>query len=78
MTKTPYLHPSVLPLKGGINFRDLGGKKLANGNKIKSGVLFRSGALNHLTTEDLAVLQSQNLYQILDYRDVRKQKQNQI
>ena len=74
MTKTPYLHPSVLPLKGGINFRDLGGKKLANGNKIKSGVLFRSGALNHLTTEDLAVLQSQNLYQILDYRDVAETK----
>lgn len=26
MSTTPYLHPSVLPLKGGINFRDLGGK----------------------------------------------------
>jgi len=70
MTKTPYLHPSVLPLKGGINFRDLGGKKLLNGNKIKSGVLFRSGALDRLTDDDLSILQSQNLYQILDYRDV--------
>ncbi|MCW2256444.1 protein tyrosine/serine phosphatase [Providencia alcalifaciens] len=70
MTKTPYLHPSVLPLKGGINFRDLGGKKLPNGNKIKSGVLFRSGALDRLTDDDLSILQSQNLYQILDYRDV--------
>ncbi|EKT52937.1 tyrosine-protein phosphatase [Providencia burhodogranariea] len=70
MTKTPYLHPSVLPLKGGINFRDLGGKKLTNGNKIKSGLLFRSGALDRLTEDDLSILQSQNLYQILDYRDV--------
>ncbi len=69
MSTTPYLHPSVLPLKGGINFRDLGGKKLANGGKIKPGVLFRSGALDRLTQEDEAVLCSQNLFQIIDYRD---------
>ncbi|WP_275075549.1 tyrosine-protein phosphatase [Providencia rettgeri] len=69
MSTTPYLHPSVLPLKGGINFRDLGGKKLSNGNKIKSGVLFRSGALDRLTQDDETVLQSQNLFQIIDYRD---------
>ncbi|HFF8524629.1 TPA: tyrosine-protein phosphatase [Providencia rettgeri] len=69
MSTTPYLHPSVLPLKGGINFRDLGGKKLSNGNKIKPGVLFRSGALDRLTQDDESVLQSQNLFQIIDYRD---------
>ncbi len=69
MSTTPYLHPSVLPLKGGINFRDLGGKKLSNGNKIKAGKLFRSGALDRLTSEDQHILQSQNLFQILDYRD---------
>jgi protein tyrosine/serine phosphatase len=69
MSTTPYLHPSVLPLKGGINFRDLGGKKLSNGNKIKPGVLFRSGALDRLTQDDETVLQSQNLFQIIDYRD---------
>ncbi|TOM54634.1 C4-dicarboxylate ABC transporter, partial [Vibrio parahaemolyticus] len=49
MSTTPYLHPSVLPLKGGINFRDLGGKKLPNGSKIKPGMLFRSGSLDRLT-----------------------------
>lgn len=69
MTTVQDLHPSVLPLKGGINFRDLGGKKLSNGNKIKSGVLFRSGALDSLTEHDLSVVQSKNIYQILDYRD---------
>lgn len=69
MSTTPYLHPSVLPLKGGINFRDLGGKKLSNGNKIKPSVLFRSGALDRLTQDDESVLQSQNLFQIIDYRD---------
>lgn len=53
----------------GINFRDLGGKKLSNGNKIKPGVLFRSGALDRLTQDDESVLQSQNLFQIIDYRD---------
>ncbi|HEQ1860021.1 TPA: tyrosine-protein phosphatase [Providencia alcalifaciens] len=69
MSTKPYLHPSVLPLTGGINFRDLGGKKLANGGKIKPGVLFRSGALDRLTQDDEKVLQSQNLFQIIDYRD---------
>ncbi|MDD9338458.1 MAG: tyrosine-protein phosphatase [Providencia heimbachae] len=69
MSTTPPLHPSVLPLTGGINFRDLGGKKLPNGNKIKSGKLFRSGALDRLTADDQAILQTQKLFQILDYRD---------
>lgn len=69
MTTLPHIHPTILPLNGGINFRDLGGKKLADGTKIKSGLLFRSGALDRLTEDDFKVLQEKNLYQILDYRD---------
>ena len=62
-------HPSVLPLKGGINFRDLGGKKLNNGGILKSGMLFRSGALDRLTDTDQSLLINKNLFQIIDYRD---------
>lgn len=44
MTRQPLPHPSVLPLDGGINFRDLGNKVLPDGSKIKPGLLFRAGA----------------------------------
>ncbi|SFN89228.1 tyrosine-protein phosphatase [Xenorhabdus japonica] len=69
MTTTFLSHPSLLPLNGGINFRDLGNKPLNNGAKIKSGLLFRSGSLDRLTENDQAFLVDQNLFQIIDYRD---------
>ncbi|OAT49502.1 protein tyrosine phosphatase [Proteus hauseri ATCC 700826] len=69
MTDILQIHSSVLPLKGGINFRDLGGKKLNNGGIIKSGMLFRSGSLDRLTETDQSLLIDKNLFQIIDYRD---------
>lgn len=69
MTEILSAHPSVLPLKGGINFRDLGGKTLDNGGVIKSGMLFRSGSLDRLTDNDQSLLIDINLFQIIDYRD---------
>ncbi|MBD1227119.1 tyrosine-protein phosphatase [Xenorhabdus griffiniae] len=69
MTTTFLSHPSLLPLNGGINFRDLGNKTLSNGVRIKPGVLFRSGSLDRLTENDQAFLVDQNLLQIIDYRD---------
>lgn len=69
MTEILSAHPSVLPLKGGINFRDLGGKTLNNGSIIKPGMLFRSGSLDRLTDNDQSLLIDINLFQIIDYRD---------
>ncbi|MBD2796541.1 tyrosine-protein phosphatase [Xenorhabdus sp. 18] len=69
MTTTLLSHPSLLPLNGGINFRDLGNNTLNNGAKIKSGLLFRSGSLDKLTESDQAFLIGKNLLQIIDYRD---------
>ncbi len=69
MTTTFLPHPSLLPLNGGINFRDLGNKTLPDGARIKSGLLFRAGSLDRLTENDQAFLIKQNLFQIIDYRD---------
>ncbi|MDR0218882.1 MAG: tyrosine-protein phosphatase [Enterobacteriaceae bacterium] len=66
---TSLSHPSLLPLHGGINFRDLGNKVLSNGFRIKPGLLFRSGSLDMLTDSDQIFLADQNLFQIIDYRD---------
>ncbi len=46
MTVSTRLHPSQLPLDGGINFRDLGGNSAQDGRRIKPGLLFRAGSLD--------------------------------
>jgi protein-tyrosine phosphatase len=40
-------------LEGQPNFRDLGGYETADGRKVKSGVVFRSGELHRLTDADV-------------------------
>ncbi|MGL4858536.1 MAG: tyrosine-protein phosphatase [Enterobacteriaceae bacterium] len=60
---------SSLPIAGGVNFRDLGGNLAIDGRKVKHGLLFRSGALNQLTPQDLHYLSELPVTQILDYRD---------
>jgi protein tyrosine/serine phosphatase len=68
MTNTA-LHPSFLALQGGINFRDLGGQRGADGRQIRHHKLLRAGALHRITTEDLHQLGTLPLNVILDYRD---------
>lgn len=69
MTATILLHPSLMPLEGGINFRDLGGNTVADGRRIKRGWLYRSGALDTLTEQDQQFLSAIPVKHILDYRD---------
>lgn len=70
----------VVPLEGGINFRDLAGYPTTDGRKIKSGLLFRSGALNELTENDCRFLAKKGIMHIVDYRDPKeiKEKPNVI
>lgn len=61
---------NIVPVKNGINFRDLGGIQAANGKKVKPGLLFRSGAFYQLTPNDCGFLTNElQLKSILDYRD---------
>ncbi|WP_042818658.1 MULTISPECIES: tyrosine-protein phosphatase [Yersinia pseudotuberculosis complex] len=69
MTMTTFSHPSLIPLDGGINFRDLGGNLVADGRRIKPGLLFRSGSLDRLSTNDCDFLSNGSVTQIIDYRD---------
>lgn len=70
----------VVPLEGGINFRDLADYPTTDGRKIKSGLLFRSGALNELTQNDCHYLAKKGSIHIIDYRDPKeiKEKPNVI
>lgn len=69
------LHPSMVPLQGGVNFRDLGGYRVQDGRRIKYGMLFRSGTLDELTDKDGQYLASRGVEHILDYRDADEVRQ---
>nr|WP_113867955.1 tyrosine-protein phosphatase [Brenneria salicis]NMN90095.1 protein tyrosine/serine phosphatase [Brenneria salicis ATCC 15712 = DSM 30166]RBP60486.1 protein tyrosine/serine phosphatase [Brenneria salicis ATCC 15712 = DSM 30166]RLM30104.1 C4-dicarboxylate ABC transporter [Brenneria salicis ATCC 15712 = DSM 30166] len=69
MTEPTLLHPSLLPLDGGINFRDMGGNRAADGRLIRHGKLFRAGSLDLLSPADCEYLASVPVYHVIDYRD---------
>jgi len=43
-------------LTGQTNFRDLGGYETKDGRTLKTGIVFRSGHLNHLSLKDVELL----------------------
>ena len=60
-------------LKGAPNARDLGGIETADGRRLKSGRLIRSGMLGKLEAEDIEYLKSINLKTVVDLRTVQEQ-----
>ncbi len=65
-------HQRVLPLKGGQNFRDLGGYNTISGRTVRWGVLYRSGSMHFLTPEDYAYLGTLGIRTVCDFRDTRE------
>src|SRR5262245_9906228 len=62
--------PYVVPLKGGSNFRDLGGYRTSDGRTVRRGTVFRSAHLGNLTAEDRAALNGLGVRTIVDLRGV--------
>lgn len=61
---------SVIPIKNGINFRDLGGIKTKDGRQVRSGMLYRAGEFSRLTEDEKKFLSDElKLHYVLDYRD---------
>src|SRR4051812_12630950 len=58
-----------LDLVGAPNARDLGGLITADGRRLRSGILFRAGALGRLTDRDVAALGALRLGYVIDLRD---------
>lgn len=58
----------ILPIKGGYNFRDLGGISTKEGKTIKRNLLFRTDELSNLQPEDLDLLANLNIQTIIDFR----------
>jgi protein-tyrosine phosphatase len=68
---TPSL-PHVVPLKGGSNFRDLGGYRTSEGRTVRRGAVFRSAHLGNLTGEDRSALGKLGVRTIVDLRGVNE------
>jgi protein-tyrosine phosphatase len=54
-----------------INFRDLGGYRAADGRKIRSSLLYRSGAVGLMNAEELGRFRSLGIRTILDFRSAK-------
>jgi protein-tyrosine phosphatase len=64
----------VLPLKGGRNFRDMGGYPAADGRRVKWKRLYRSGSMAALTDEDFAHLTGLGMKAIHDLRTIEERQ----
>jgi protein-tyrosine phosphatase len=64
----------LLPLKGGRNFRDMGGYIGAGGKQVRWGKLYRSGVMSGLTPADLSYLSDLGITSICDLRSVAERK----
>lgn len=58
----------ILPLEGGVNFRDLGGYKGESGRRMRRGLVYRSGSLGKLTDADLEALSRMGIKLVCDLR----------
>lgn len=64
----------VLPLEGGVNFRDLGGYRTADGRVTKWEVLYRAGSPAGLTPKDQAELARRGIRTVCDLRTSEERK----
>ena len=64
----------VVPVKGAVNFRDLGGYATADGHHVKWNRVYRSAAINKLTDADMQILAGRHIYDVVDFRGTEESK----
>lgn len=65
-----------VPLKGAVNFRDIGGNPAANNRLVKTGLVYRSDHLSRLEADDLEMLQRLKFKNICDLRSRIEQQRS--
>ncbi|OYX76576.1 MAG: hypothetical protein B7Y82_13020 [Sphingomonadales bacterium 32-65-25] len=68
----------VLPLAGGMNFRDLGGYAGAGGKPVRWGVLYRSAVMAGLTLEDHQYLAKLGIRTVCDFRSTGERQREPV
>jgi protein-tyrosine phosphatase len=74
----PTFHPKsrVIPLEGGLNFRDLGGYRGASGRLTRWRCLFRSGTTHLLTPTDLERVAELKIRAVMDLRSQSERQEH--
>ncbi len=62
----------LIPLRGVINFRDIGGYATADGRRVRKGLVYRAGMLANLEADDMAYLEKIGLKLVCDLRSVEE------
>jgi len=60
----------TLPLAGAVNLRDMGGYTTADGRRVRSGMLYRSGRMSMLSADDEAHMATLGIRVVCDLRNV--------
>jgi protein-tyrosine phosphatase len=63
----------IMDVDGVINFRDLGGYHTADGKRVRTGLIYRSGALGDITEKGIAKLQELGIKLICDLRSAEEE-----
>ncbi|WP_313231207.1 tyrosine-protein phosphatase [Sphingobium yanoikuyae] len=58
----------ILPVEGGLNLRDMGGYVAAEGRRVKTGVIYRSGQMANLSPAGAAHMAALGIRSIVDFR----------
>lgn len=66
--------PRVLDLPGSCNLRDFGGYATSDGHRVRSGRLYRSGALSRLTPAAVAALHELGVRAVCDLRRTEERR----
>jgi protein-tyrosine phosphatase len=66
----------MIPLRGAVNFRDMGGYATADGRRVRKGQVYRAGMLANLEPDDLAYLESIGLKLVCDLRSAEEKTQS--
>lgn len=64
----------LLPLEGGVNFRDCGGYPAADGRRVKWNHLYRSGYMSRLSPADANYLRALGIRVCCDFRGLKEQQ----
>jgi protein-tyrosine phosphatase len=65
----------LVPLEGGVNFRDLGGYATSDGRTLKWRQLYRSGMMTRLTENDARALAERGIRMVVDFRTATEQQE---
>lgn len=68
----------LLPLEGGVNFRDLGGYRTGDGQNVRWGKLYRSGVMAGLTASDFGKLDALGVHTICDFRAADERRRDAV